>query len=440
MYLKKFSVANIRSVSNAELQFETGQEPGWHVILGSNGAGKSTLIKSFALVIMGEREAYAARQDIESWLTVGEEFGKIEAHLSAEHGFDDYASGGKPRQRPITITLTLETDKKTGLIETKFGGSGHSRSVWGTGNGWFSASFGPYRRFTGGDNRYDRLFVTNKRLAPHLTALGEDVALTDAMSWLSSLYLQTLQDEKQNNGSGIKHALFEAVTNFLNTSQFLPYEGKFFIDGTTVKVLDGNGVSVPLDELSDGYRSAMSLVLELIRQMVELYGAERLIGTMKEVPGTIQAPGVVLIDEIDVHLHPTWQRSIGQWLTRCFPRIQFLVTTHSPLICRAVASSNGELKGSIWKLPTPGSDNEFRRVQGTELDQLIYGDVLDAFSTELFGQNVTRSKEADRMLDRLAELNIQALSAGLSHEEEEERTKLRRMFPEEAGDLEVLDA
>ncbi|MCP6134773.1 hypothetical protein NL393_36910, partial [Klebsiella pneumoniae] len=74
-----------------------------------------------------------------------------------------------------------------------FTGERHSRTIWGGAPGWFAASFGPFRRFTGGDRIYDRIFLSNRRLAPHLTALGEDVALTEAMAWLTSLHVERLQ-------------------------------------------------------------------------------------------------------------------------------------------------------------------------------------------------------------------------------------------------------
>ena len=94
----------------------------------------------------------------------------------------------------------------------------------------------------------------------------------------------------------------------------------------------------------------------------------------------IDLPGVVLVDEIDAHLHPTWQLRIGENLLRYFPKVQFIVTTHSPLICHAAE------KGSVWRLPVPGDDSSFTgRVRGKELKRLIYGDILEAYDTELFG-------------------------------------------------------
>ena len=97
-------------------------------------------------------------------------------------------------------------------------------------------------------------------------------------------------------------------------------------------------------------------------------------------PSKIIVPGVVLIDEIDAHLHPTWQRRIGFWFRKHFPNIQFIVTTHSPLICQAAEV------GSVWHLPTPGSGEQLQQVTGDTLRRLIYGNVLEAYGTEVFGE------------------------------------------------------
>ncbi|HIB3362225.1 TPA: hypothetical protein ACWV9N_006159, partial [Pseudomonas aeruginosa] len=76
---------------------------------------------------------------------------------------------------------------------------------------------------------------------------------------------------------------------------------------------------------------------------------------------------------------------------------------------------------------------EFRQVQGLELSQLVYGDVLDAFSTDLFGKNVVRSQAGNLKLERLAELNIKAINSGLNETETIERKELRKVFPMDAG-------
>jgi hypothetical protein len=448
MYLRSFTVKNIRSIAQAKMRFAAGEEAGWHVILGANGSGKSSMVRAFALMMMGEKEAWASRQDFAGWLKSGTKTGEIEAKIVSDKYYDAVTTilpGTKSKSikeetsavnYALHISLNKALSDPAASIDIEFHSEPSNGKFWANHPGQFAASFGPFRRFTGGDNRYDRLFISNKRLAPHLTALGEDVALTDAMSWLTTLFSQGLQDEK-NRVDSPSMAICNNVIGFLNQSAFLPHNAQISrATNSSVLVKDGNGVEIPLDQLSDGYRSALSLVIELIRQMFEIYGPNRMLTAIQTVPGTIQAPGVVFIDEVDAHLHPSWQRDIGRWLTRCFPKVQFVVTTHSPIICRAVAREDGSLGGSVWRLPAPGEKDVFRRIEGDMLNQLIFGNVLDAYATELFGSHVLRSAPGEQKLERLAELNVQALHSGLSPEEEEEQRALRKIFPSTAGVME----
>jgi predicted ATP-binding protein involved in virulence len=117
----------------------------------------------------------------------------------------------------------------------------------------------------------------------------------------------------------------------VNLEGFLPFGAKLDrVSSKAVQFLDGDGYQVNIEDLSDGYRSILSMTLELIRQLAAEYGPMQIFSP----DGTqIVVPGVVLVDEIDVHLHPTWQRRVGLWFREHFPQIQFIVTTHSPLVC-----------------------------------------------------------------------------------------------------------
>jgi hypothetical protein len=127
----------------------------------------------------------------------------------------------------------------------------------------------------------------------------------------------------------------------------------------------------------------------------------------------------VLIDEIDAHLHPSWQARIGHWFPRVFPNIQFIVTSNSPLVCRA--SENG----TIWRLKAPGSDIPSGEVTGIEKERLIYGDLLDAYGTELFGRNITQSESGQQLTEKLAELNMKSFRKMLTESEIEELIRLK---------------
>ncbi len=247
------------------------------------------------------------------------------------------------------------------------------------------------------------------------------MALTEAVAWLKLLHLRQL--EKKNGGE-----LLENVKEFINKGELLPH-GTRLVDVSSDGVIfrDGLGADIQVEQLSDGYRSILSMTIELIRQMVGRYGTEKVARKIRRGEMKIDLPGVVLIDEIDAHLHPTWQLRIGENLLRYFPKVQFIVTTHSPLICHAAE------KGSVWRLPVPGDDSSFTgRVRGKELKRLIYGDILEAYDTELFGVVGTRSASAKQKLKRLAELKQKSRDAGLTKPEKEELQLLREAMPLEA--------
>lgn len=117
--------------------------------------------------------------------------------------------------------------------------------------------------------------------------------------------------------------------------------------------------------MSDGYRASLALVADILRHLINAHGVDQFREDSQAGTVQVDASGVVLIDEIDAHLHPSWQRQIGFWLKKRFPNIQFLVTTHSPLICQA-ADPNG-----IFHLPAPGSEEGPRALSTGEYEKVI---------------------------------------------------------------------
>ena len=76
-----------------------------------------------------------------------------------------------------------------------------------------------------------------------------------------------------------------------------------------------------------------------------------------------------------------------------------------------------------------GSDEKAKMVTGIELERLLYGNVLDAYGTDLFGENVARSEKSQALMERLAELNLKELNAGLTKKDKQEQTKLQATLP-----------
>lgn len=90
---------------------------------------------------------------------------------------------------------------------------------------------------------------------------------------------------------------------------------------------------ISINQLSDCYKSTISLVADIAYRMAVLN--PQLLGNVCK-----ETEGIVLIDEVDLHLHPTWQQQILKDLTEIFPKVQFIVSTHAPQVISAVKSEN----------------------------------------------------------------------------------------------------
>jgi predicted ATP-binding protein involved in virulence len=427
MYIKSVKINNIRSIQNFQMEFES--PVGWHVLIGDNGAGKSSIIRSIALALVGPEEALGLRADWRDWLNRQSNEGRI--LLCIESSIQDKHTGKQGRLKNQYIPNIIEFKRNNGSVSFSSGkddGPNPSKYNWGQGDGWFSVAYGPYRRFAGGNQEWTKVFYSQPKLGAHLSAFGEDVALTEAIEWLVKLQYQSL--EYQNNIRQEKEpiGIISNLKKLINSADFLPHKAEIdSISSDGVLFKDGYGSLIHVNQLSDGYRSMLSLTFELIRQLVRVYGADAVFINISQDNMIIDLPGVVLIDEIDAHLHPTWQTRVGQWFTKYFPNIQFIVTTHSPLICRACE------KGTIWKLAPPGSEIESSEITSIERERLINGNILDAYGTDIFGKNVSISEESNAKMNRLAELNIKSIMGNTNDLEEDELQNLKVIFPTETN-------
>ncbi len=418
MHIEKLKIQNIKSIKEFELPFDN--PAGWHVIIGDNGAGKSSILKAIALAIIGPSDALSLRVNWNGYVNFESEEANIELTIK-RHDIDAFEGASRPLKKPfnagVKITRINGSRQLAGKIEMLKRYNYAKNYVWSNRVGWFSASFGPFRRFTGGNKEWEKVYYSNPRAASHLSVFGEDVALTESLEWLVNLNYKKLEGDDESID------LLHCFTKFINEGNLLPHNAKISeITSDGVFIIDGNDKKVSVTEMSDGFRSILSMTFEIIRQLVLNFGNDKVFQSVKNGEIEIPIEGIVLIDEVDAHLHPTWQTEIGKWFTKYFPNMQFIVTTHSPLICRAADN------GCIWRLASPGSTEPYEKVEGIERDRLISGNILDAYGTELFGKSPVRSEESNEKLKKLGELNILFALGQISQEEEEERQELQKIL------------
>ena len=139
--------------------------------------------------------------------------------------------------------------------------------------------------------------------------------------------------ERGEDRRGTKRQTLEAVDRAIRV--FLPeFENVEVLTEPTLRlVVSKRGQQLDLTQLSDGERSLLAMMMDLCR---------RLSLANPELDDPLQGTGVVLIDEIELHLHPKWQREIVDKLRITFPNIQFILTTHSPFVVQTLRE--GELR------------------------------------------------------------------------------------------------
>lgn len=393
-YINKISITNIRSITSFQMDFEKGKEAGWHVLIGDNGSGKTTVLRAIAAGLIGEeRSLYVLQPKVEDLIRKNETSARIEVAWN----------WGR-----VTIGNEIKDADYKNIIEVKdlsYTLKKYDREIEDKNEHFHCAiSLGSHRRFTGGEGK--DVDIEGTKAEFHRTLFSEKYVLESTVSWLKKLDHQQKTD--------INDTLLKDIIYFINQNELLP-NGVFIQSVTPNDIILKNqeGLLVTLNDISDGYRSVLSLVLEIIRL---LHKHDKKIDFDFEDNDTILNKAIVLIDEIDAHLHPTWQTKIGEWFTQYFPNVQFIVTTHSPLICRACGEN-----GSIWRLKAANETPQYYQITGAEREKLVYADILEAYDTDVFGENVERNPKTQILIDRYVALKSQT---NLNAKEQAEMTDI----------------
>lgn len=427
MYFLSLIVENLRcfgEAQNLDLSDEKEKPARWTVILGDNGTGKTTLLKClvgsepilqhtdkgafwypkahFLLDYEGESRTLLhnfsfKRYAVVTPFGVTAQFyrGTFDSHVDssvAMYAFTHREAYGQPEEY---------------LTETIIYAYGASRRM---GRGAFALS-------------------DTKNSDPSASLFFDDVSLINAEEWLLQAYFaaqNAKQDERtyfENRYEKIKMTLIRLLEDVRDVRVRTITKSQ---PNPAIEVETPYGW-VEMSALSLGYQSLIAWVVDL---------ASRLFDRYPDSENPLEEPAIVLVDEIDLHLHPKWQRAIIQYLTELFKNTQFIVTAHSPLIVQAATDANVVLLKREGDHVVIHNKKDLDIIQGWRLDQVL--------TSDLFGLESARPPEYDAFLKRQREILEQpTLSPADEQELERLASKLDELQPvferqEDRGVMEIL--
>lgn len=365
-YVLSLSVENVRCFGpkqTLDCSDGQGRPRQWTVILGDNGAGKTTLLQSIA------------------------------GHERSRTGFEDpketpprivnqawlFVRGTDGSQLAICDLLTTDLEtlhSQPGRTQAaRWRGSEFGASYGGQHDSFRVCGYGPNRSQGTPEARLSGQTPSATDTAD--TLMRPSATLPDAESWLLTLDYSTKVSKEHGQKSLLAEIerLLAGVLPGVSAIQFEGGSGVFPQPHVLFKTDFG---WVPLRQLGHGYQTMIAWVVDFVSRMVERY---------PDSPNPLAEPAVCLVDEIDLHLHPVWQRKVIGYLSERFPNTQFIVTAHSPLVVQAAASADANI-AVLVRSDKPGPDghhhveirNNPEDVRNWRLDQILTSDLFGGLS------------------------------------------------------------
>ena len=401
MKIESFSIQNYKCIKDlaVDCRGADGEIKQWTVLLGENNTGKTNVLRALSYLVVSK---FDFRTEIgEGRVVVGE------GTTFAARGHERPFRKAKPKQFVKSILSNGDHWNSDSSIECARGTVSY-------------LDLFPY-----GVNRVPaRVALSERESLPYKTLFTSDARLLDLQEWLLQLdYSQKSDSEKSQKRLDkmhelLKSELFPEIKGF----KFGRYELENDQVSVRFETIDGD---MRFDELGFGYQTTLTWLADFCKRMFELY---------PDAENPLQEEAVVLVDEIDLHLHPKWQRDLVPTLSKIFPNVQFIVTTHSPHVLQSMEDVNLYVlrrdaeSGEVAFKHCPRSDFRGWTVEDIlsetmGLNEKIHSDYynqqVEDFNEALDEDNLQRAEKAYEELDRL--MNV--------------KDPLRRMFELQLGQL-----
>jgi len=348
-FLKSVKLESIGPFDHLELNFDRS----WNILLGDNGVGKSNILKAIALALTGSDASSFAGRLIKS--------GKTNSQIFLETNGNSYMS-----EIYFTSTGAMVSSNPPRPLESE---------------GWLAMGFPPLRTVSWNRPKAPEAETKGRPTPEDLLPIivgAPDPRLDKLKQWLVNLdyWIKNEREKRKSNGETTEGRYerlrkeFFKVVGVLTEGLTIEFkEVKPQTNEVTVITDDGE---VPLEAISQGTTSLIGWVGILLQRLYEIYGEEEADPTKKYA--------LVLMDEIDAHLHPAWQQSLIRKLRTIFPNVQFIATTHSPLIVGGLPSEQ------VFRFVR---DDDGRVVQQPVNPQMMLGRADQILTGDLFGLKTT---------------------------------------------------
>ncbi len=314
---------------------EDGTLQQWTVIVGENNAGKTSLLKAVAGL-----EPALELKNPESNLTYVSPLGyalKNHKYLHVKTSISCKILSSQEKNNSLKLMRLVDVTKELSN-ESLWGHHFYNEYMGDNVIGHSGGSFVDYNKLenfkiygysvsrkTGKNDTSNKENLLGENV---LTLFYSDKQLTDFNDWLFQLYFASKNGEPraEKRIDLIKKLIVSEIFPDISDLRFTTTEE--FKNYLEFQTKDG---WFQLHELGYGYQTTLAWIFDLSKKMMERY---------PESEKPLSEPSIVLVDEIDLHLHPSWQRRIINYLTNTFTATQFIVTTHSPHIIQELKEVN----------------------------------------------------------------------------------------------------
>lgn len=364
--IESVKLTNIGLFDNLDLRFQTHmpgiEQAAWTVIFGANGCGKSSILRAIGLALCGNEAAAAGGR----LLQVGKNEGSIDLLFGAH-----------------LMRTRVVRNRDAVLVD--------SRSTTAVQAGLTLVLGFPALRGAPSDNPKGLAPLEPRGAEPaDLLPLvnGEvDRRLGSFKQWLINVLEQAGRREPR---AVAMKALLDDIIRDVVPGEFrklAPLDSSYVIRVKTDDSDEPSSSDVPFDDLSQGMTSIFNWLGVLVQRLYDFY---------PDAAEPHKQHAVTLIDEIDAHLHPDWQRRLVELTKKFFPNVQVIATSHSPLLA-------GALRGK--EMCVLERNRRTGRVAPLEIDVDFYGrnsqEILTSF---VFGLQTDRNPETERLINRYYDL------------------------------------